>query len=203
MSYALFAFALGVAAVLPGPAIAALVSRVITSGWRDILPFLIGLWIAELIWLWVVLGGLSVIAQNFQLLFQIIRWAGIAWLCWLAYSMWRQPVASGEGELPRAGNPLSMFLTGLAVNLGNPKAMAFFVALLPSILDLTMVSLFDWAALSVITLLVLAISDGGWVLMAVQARRILRTPRAVRFANRLGAVAMGGAAAALASKSQN
>ena len=46
-----FALTLPVAAGLPGPRIAALVARVLTSGVRDVLPFLAAMWLGEVLWL--------------------------------------------------------------------------------------------------------------------------------------------------------
>src|SRR6266700_2577465 len=60
-----FALALMVAAGSPGPSIAALIARVLTSGLRDVLPFLAAMWIGEAIWLAVAVAGLAVVAQAF------------------------------------------------------------------------------------------------------------------------------------------
>jgi threonine/homoserine/homoserine lactone efflux protein len=49
-------------------------------------------------------------------------------------------------------------------------------------------------------LVVLAGIDLAWALLAARARRLLRSPRAVRLANRTSASAMAGAAAAIAAK---
>jgi len=50
-SLLIFAGALLVAAGSPGPSIAALVARVLTNGYRDVLPFLAAMWIGEALWL--------------------------------------------------------------------------------------------------------------------------------------------------------
>jgi threonine/homoserine/homoserine lactone efflux protein len=49
-------------------------------------------------------------------------------------------------------------------------------------------------------LAVLVAVDMAWVLLAVQARRFLRSARAMRTANRTGAGMMAGAAAAIAAR---
>jgi threonine/homoserine/homoserine lactone efflux protein len=46
-----FALALMVAAGSPGPSVAALVARVLTNGFRDVLPFLAAMWLGEALWL--------------------------------------------------------------------------------------------------------------------------------------------------------
>ena len=199
-SLLIFAAALFVAAASPGPSVAALVARVMTRGWRDVLPFLAGLWVAEAIWLTLAVFGLYVVAQTFHAVFVVIKWAGVAYLVWLAWKMWTAPAAIGE-EAPRSETtPLRLFAAGLAVALGNPKAMLFYLALVPAIIDITRVSLLGWAELTLIMTIVLAATDLSWTFAAAQARRLLRSRRAVRITNRVSAGMMAGAAAAIASK---
>src|SRR5688500_11077295 len=75
-----FAGTLVVSAGSPGPSIAALVSRVLTRGFRDVLPFLAAMWLGEVLWLTLAVAGLTAIAESFHLLFVAIKWAGIAYL---------------------------------------------------------------------------------------------------------------------------
>ena len=91
-----------------------------------------------------------------------------------------------------------MFFTGLAVALGNPKLMIFYLAFLPSIIDLAVVTPFIWLELTLTLGVALIAGDFLWVLMASQARRWLKSPRAVKLANRISATVMGGAATAIA-----
>jgi threonine/homoserine/homoserine lactone efflux protein len=200
ISYILFAGALFLNAGVPGPSITALVSRVITNGWRNVIPFIAAMWIGEVIWLTMAMAGLTTLAQTFQTGFHIIKWGSIAYLCWLAIKMWHKPVIEGAEELPRRSSSWSMFSAGMALTLGNPKIMVFYLALLPSFIDLPKAGASEWAILASITLVTLAGIDLTWTFLAHKARALLRTPGAVRLANRLGAVAMGGAAAAIAAR---
>lgn len=200
-SLLIFAGALLVAAGSPGPSIAALVARVIARGFRDVLPFLMAMWIGEAIWLSLAVFGLAYVAQTFHAIFVAVKWAGIAYLVYLAWKMWKAPLAVEEGELPRDDSPMKLFLAGMAVTLGNPKIMMFYLALLPTIVDLTSVSVIGWAELTATMALVLIAIDCTWVLAAAQARRLIRSPRAMRIANRISAGTMAGAAAAIAARS--
>jgi threonine/homoserine/homoserine lactone efflux protein len=78
--------------------------------------------------------------------------------------------------------------------------MMFYVALLPSIIDLGGVTLTGWLELVVAMFLVLVVVDLAWVLLAAKARQFLKSPRAVRIANRVSAGAMASAAAAIATR---
>ena len=197
---AVFAAALFVAAGSPGPSIAALVARVLTRGISGVLPFLAAMWIGEAVWLSLAVFGLAAIAHTFQLVFAALKWAGVAYLLYLAWKMWTAPVSFGEHVLPVAGSPLKLFLAGMAITLGNPKIMLFYLALLPTIIDLGGVSVAGWAELTAVMVLVLIVIDLGWALMASGARQFLKSVRAVRIANRCSAGLMAGAAAAIATR---
>jgi threonine/homoserine/homoserine lactone efflux protein len=147
-SLIIFASALLVAAGSPGPSIAALVARVITRGFREVSPFLLAMWIGEAIWLACAIFGLAFIAETFHLAFIAIKYAGVIYLLYLAWKMWTAPVAVHEGDIPEADSRWKLFLAGMAVTLGNPKIMMFYLALLPTIIDLSAVSLFGWAELA-------------------------------------------------------
>jgi threonine/homoserine/homoserine lactone efflux protein len=202
-SFAVFCVALALNAGAPGPSVAALVARVLAKGARDVLPFLAAMWIGEVVWLMMALAGLSTLAERFHAAFNLLRWAGVGYLVWLAVKMWRQPAAPPDGEAnarSARGDAAKMFATGLALTLGNPKIMVFYLALLPSLLDLSKVDLGVAATLMGLTFATLAAVDLAWVAAASRARRLLSTPRALRLANRSGALALGGAAAVIATR---
>jgi threonine/homoserine/homoserine lactone efflux protein len=96
--------------------------------------------------------------------------------------------------------PLRMFLAGLKVTLGNPKIMVFYLALLPTIVDLARAGPIAWSELTLTMLIVLILVDLGWVMLAVRARKLLTSQRAVKIANRTSATMMAGAAAAIATR---
>lgn len=198
-SLLIFAAALAVAAGSPGPSIAALVARVLSRGHRDVWPFLAAMWLGEALWLGWAVWGLTALAARFALGFLVLKWLGVAYLLWLAWKMWRAPVAA-PGEMPDRTSAWGMFGAGLAVTLGNPKIMVFYLALLPAILDLSGVTLAGWAELTLTMFAVLIAVDVAWVLAATQARRLLRSPAALRLANRLSAGLLAGAAGAIAAR---
>jgi threonine/homoserine/homoserine lactone efflux protein len=196
----IFAGALLIAAGSPGPSVAALVARVIARGWRDVAPFVVAMWIGEALWLTLAVYGLSALAGALHWAFVAMKYLGVAYLLWLAWKMWSAPVAVGsDGPEPRAGS-LRMFLAGLAVTLGNPKIMLFYLALLPTIIDLAGISLVAWLELTATMLVILAAIDIAYIVLAARARRLLRSPRLLRIANRVSAAVLGGAAAAITTQ---
>jgi threonine/homoserine/homoserine lactone efflux protein len=195
-----FALALLVAAGSPGPSIAALVARVLTSGFRDVLPFLAAMWIGEAVWLTLAVAGLAVVAQTFAVLFTVIKFVGVGYLLYLAWKMWTAPAEAAANQLPIGQKPWRMFLAGMTITLGNPKIMVFYLAVVPAMLDLGRLDLAAWAELTLTMLVVLMTIDLSWALGAARARRLLRNRRAVRLANRTSAAVMIGAAAAIAAE---
>ena len=195
-----FALALIIAAGTPGPSIAALVARVLTNGFRDVLPFLAAMWLGEAMWLTCAVAGLAVIARSFGMVFIVLKFVGVAYLLFLAWKMWRAPADVQGSDLPSGQSPWRMFIAGLLVTLGNPKIMMFYLALLPTIIDLSRIGTVAWFELTLTMLIVLMAVDFGWALLATRARKLLNTRRAVKFTNRASATVMAGVAAAIATR---
>jgi threonine/homoserine/homoserine lactone efflux protein len=198
---AVFATALFLAAASPGPGIAAIVARVLGRGTGGAFAFTAGVAIGDVVWLTFAVAGLAVLAQTFHGVFLVVKWAGIAYLLYLAFKMWTAPVEAREIEATTTREkPWTLFLAGLAVTMGNPKVMVFYLALLPTILDLAHVTALGYAELVAVTLTVLAVVFGLYILLAARARLLFTSPKAIRRVNRGSAVAMAGAAAWVASR---
>ena len=195
----LFAASLTLASGSPGPSIAALVARVLTRGPRSVLPFLAAMWIGEAIWLACAVFGLAVIAQTFQTAFAALKIAGVGYLAFLAWKMWTAPVSEAE-PLPDAGSGWRLFGAGLAVTLGNPKIMVFYLALLPSLVDLAAIGWLGYVELAAVVAAVLSVVFSAYVLMAARARNLFAAPARVRALNRGSALAMAGSAGWVAAR---
>ncbi len=199
LALAIFAGALFLNAGSPGPSVAALVSQVLSRGARSVLPFLAAMWIGEALWLAAAVAGLAVVAERLHEVFVVVKWAGVLYLLWLAIGLWRDPgKPEDESTAPTGG--WRLFATGMALTIGNPKIMVFYVALLPTLLDVRAIGLADWALLTAVQIGVMAFVDLSWVAAASGARRFLTSPRAVRWTRRASALAMGGAAATIAAR---
>jgi threonine/homoserine/homoserine lactone efflux protein len=96
-----------------------------------------------------------VLAQTFAAVFTVLRYLGAAYLLFLAWKMWRAPAELPEDALPAGGqHPWRMFGAGLLVTLGNPKIMVFYMALLPTLVDLGRLGPLGWGQLTLTMLLV-------------------------------------------------
>ncbi|GEO17072.1 LysE family translocator [Microvirga aerophila] len=196
-----FATALFIAAASPGPGIAAIVARVLGRGTQGAVAFSAGLAIGDVVWLTFAIVGLAALAQAFHGVFLAVKWAGAVYLLYIAYKLWTAPAAAQEVAADaKAEHPAKLFLGGLAVTMGNPKVMVFYLALLPTIIDLTRVTLLGYAELVTATLAVLAVVFAAYIGLASRARRLFTSPRGIRILNRTTGTVMAGAAAAVASR---
>jgi threonine/homoserine/homoserine lactone efflux protein len=86
-----FATALFIAAASPGPGIAAIVARVLGRGPRGAVAFSIGIALGDVVWLTFAIVGLAALAQAFHGVFLAVKYAGVAYLLYIAYKLWTAP----------------------------------------------------------------------------------------------------------------
>ena len=199
----LFVFAVAYFAivVMPGPGVTALVARVLVRGTHGAPAFIAGFVTGSLMWFAVAAAGLAVVAAAFAPVFVVIRYAGGAYLLYLAWKLWNAPVRIADAESDISPDRRDrLFLAGLAINLGNPKVIVFFLALLPTVVDLGGLTLTGGVELAAVIAAVASSVLAIYALAAARARRLFTSPRALRLVNRGSSVAMVGAAAAVAAR---
>lgn len=197
-----FAVALGIAAAIPGPGVAALVGRSLATGFRPTLPMVLGLIAGDLTYLTVAVLGLAFIAESLGTFFFVVKWAGIAYLLYLAWKFWTARSDKLIANInAKTATPFQTFLAGLAVTLGNPKTITFYLALTPTIVDVTHLTLISYLELVGIVFVVLGVVITPYVALAARARTTFEKPAALKRLNRTAATLLAGAAAGLAFKS--
>jgi len=196
-----YAGALAIAAAIPGPGVVALVARALGSGFRSSLFMALGLVLGDLTYLSAVVLGLAVLAQTFGTAFLVVKWIGVAYLAWLAWTFWHTGIRATtvNAERTRDG-AFASILAGLLVTLGNPKTMVFYLAITPTIIDIASVTPTDFGMLVAVTAMVLLVVLVPYLVLAARARWFLSTPRALKALNRTAATVMAGAAVAIAAR---
>ncbi|MGO4334384.1 LysE family translocator [Labrys sp. KB_33_2] len=198
---AVYAGALFVAAALPGPGIAALVARVLGKGVRESLGFVVGIALGDLVWLGFAAAGLAVLAQSFAGVFLVIKYAGVAYLLYLAWKLWTTAnLAQAVDSDTRSESGWRSFLGGLSITLGNPKVMVFYTALLPNLIDLGHLSPASFVELAIVTEAVLAAVFAFYIALAGRARSLLTSPRAMRLLARSCGTIIAGTAVTIATR---
>ncbi|EQM69907.1 hypothetical protein L682_12605, partial [Aquipseudomonas alcaligenes OT 69] len=97
----------------------------------------IGLQLGLALQIAIVAAGVGAILATSALAFSAIKWFGVVYLVYLAVRQWRalpSDLAADSAERP-LGRPLTMVLRGFLVNVSNPKAIVFMLAVLPQFID--------------------------------------------------------------------
>lgn len=194
---AAFAVIFAAACASPGPAVAAVLARVMAKGSAGIIWFVLGLMLGDILWLSAAVFGLAALAALVQPLFLVLKYLGAAYLLFLAWKLWSAPAIAAAAE-PVRGQGVRLFGGGLLLTMGNPKTMLFYLALLPALIDLPNLTATGFLEIAATVVVIFAIIFTGYVVLAVHARRMFTSPRAIRIVNRTSGAAMAGAAAVVA-----
>ncbi len=198
---AFFAAVLAVAAATPGPAVVALIARTLARGRNGAVVFIAALALGDVLWLAAATMGLAALATALGSLFFLVRLAGAAYLVVLAVRLWHAPAAAPDAApLPEPKGALGLFGAGLALSMGNPKTMAFYLALLPAMMDLESLSALGFAEMAGVIVAVLSVIFAFYVYLADRARRLVARPSAMRVINRVCGTVLAGTAVAVATK---
>ena len=195
---ATYALALFVVALIPGPGITALVARALGTTFSESLAMAVGISLGDLVFLTAVVLGLSVVAQTFGFIFLIIKYVGAAYLAWMAYKIWTSGIVRTDITATSRASVFQALISGLFVTLGNPKAMLFYLALVPTLIDITTVTFSDYVILMVVSVAVLLVVTIPYIALAAKARDLLRHPAALKRLNRASATFLAGTAGYIA-----
>lgn len=188
-----YAAALSIAAAIPGPGIAALVGQSLGNGLRASLFFLGGMALGDIVYLSVAVAGLAAIAQIFAGAFLIIKICGGIYLVYLAWKFWTNKAGLTRVNDMSRRKGLKAMVAGFTVTLGNPKVVVFYLALLPTVLDLKTVGPSQWVALCGLTTAVLFAALSPYAVLASKARGMMRRSGALVRLNRIAAGIIGAA----------
>jgi len=190
---ATFTAAYAVAVLVPGPGVAAVVARALGGGFRGALPMVLGILAGDLIYFIFAVFGLAAIATWFGPVFVIIRWAGAAYLLYIAYKFWTARPGS-EQMKPKNEGSWRTFLAGFSLTMGNPKTIVFYLAILPSVVPLDQMNPIAFAELTAIVIIVLLVIGCGYAWLASAARDMFTSPRALGRLNKTAGAMMATAA---------
>ena len=183
----LFALTYFVAVATPGPGIAAVLARALAQGLKGMPAFIAGFVLGDLTLYAAAAAGFAALAGAYAPIFLAIKWGGAAYLLWLSYQLWTAPAeASADPWAEQTSDaPLSLFLTTYSLTLGNPKPILFFVALLPSIIDLETLTLVDFITVALLIALIIAGTLTAYAVAAAKARQLFASVPARRRINRI------------------
>lgn len=184
----------------PGPGVAAVVARGLAHGMKGTPAFIAGFLVGDLVWFGIAATGLAALARTAATLFVAIKWAGVVYLLYLAWKLWTAPARRVAVQAGDQAHGWRAFTGSMLLTLGNPKAILFFLALLPTVVDLATLNLLSIAEISLAICVVQPAVLIPYALLAAKARNLFTTPGAVRTLNRSSGVAMAGAAVVVATR---
>lgn len=185
----------------PGPNMLMVMSSAARHGIRAALAAMAGCMSALLIMMCISAAGLGMLLQASPTLFDVMRWAGAAYLVYLGVKSWRAPVDDALKGMPTApvASDVVLFFRGFLVAASNPKAILFAAAFLPQFITVSEPRLPQF----VILLATFALIEGGWYMAyAAGGQRIavyLQRASVLRLFNRLTGGAFVGFGALMAA----
>lgn len=197
----LFAAAIGIANATPGPTIATFVARILSMGPARNIGFAIGLVLGDILWLAAAVFGLAALAAEAHEIMVVLKYAGAAYIVYLAYKMWTAPAVSPAQGAGDKKLRLGSIAGGLSMAISNPKTMLFYLALLPNLVPLASITVAGFAELSLLLAIVYSAVLACYMASVAYARGLIASPRTLRYANRGSAVFLTGTAAIVATRS--
>lgn len=197
-----FFIAILIFGVTPGPGVFAIMARALVNGAKDCFMLALGMTISDILYLIAACYGLAAIATHWSEVFTIIRIVGAIYLVYLGWMMWNAPLNLEQSETKASQTSVSLsFLQGFLISASNPKVILFYIAFLPTFMDLSVLSGGDIILASVLTLFALMIGLMAIAIFASQARRWFQSEAATKRLNRSAGSIMVAAGAYLASRS--
>ena len=164
----------------PGAGAINTMSNALNQGWRRSIWGVLGQQAALIVHVVIVAAGVGLLVSRSPVLFEIIRYAGVAYLVYLGIRLilTRPEVVEGPDQVRSREPAWSIFRRGFWVNLLNPKAIVFFLAFVPQFISLDRDALPQYAILIGTVMVVDVIVM--WFFFAAAAKPFRRFTRSVR-----------------------
>ena len=197
-----FFFAAWLICLSPGPGVLSSVTAGMRWGFRRALWNILGLEVGSMILIGSVATGLGAILSASVVAFNAIKWCGAAYLVWLGVQQWRTPVrplAADPGGLEATATAGRIFVRGLLINVSNPKAILFTLAVTPQFVDSSLPQWPQYLTIMATLLFTDTVSMSAYTILGARALQALRNPGVLRWTNRGFGSLFIGAGAALAA----
>lgn len=170
----LLAFSIGmiILAVSPGPGVLASVSTAVSKGFKASLLFILGLVFGDIFFFILALVGMSAISKVMGQLFYIIKMVGGIYLIYIGWDI----IKHRKDEIifnKDKSSKYKTFISALLVTLGNPKAILFYASIVPTIIDINRINLYEVLAIIFIISAVSFIVIGTYCYIAILSKTLL------------------------------
>jgi threonine/homoserine/homoserine lactone efflux protein len=189
-----------IVALVPGPAVFAIIARTFSSGFSRGLMMIIGITLGDFIFILLALFGLSIISEIMGTTFLIIKYASAAYLIWLGINLIKSKATAEDIKASKESSLVGNLATGLMINLGNPKAIVFYIGLFPAFIDVNQVVAVDVLVIMGIATLAFGSVNICYALLALRAKKMLKSPNALSVINKTAGTIMISTGALVAIK---
>ena len=180
----LYCGALLILFLTPGPVWLAMMARALSGGFQAAWPLALGVAIGDMLWPLVAVLGITWILSVFDTVMEVLRWIASGVFILMGVALIRQAgeKISSDIRLTRPGM-WSGFVAGIVAILGNPKAVLFYIGVLPGFFDLRAVTGPDIGLILAASVIVPLIGNLSIALLVGRLRGFLTTPRTLRRIN--------------------
>jgi threonine/homoserine/homoserine lactone efflux protein len=182
----LYAGAVLILFAVPGPVWAGIMARAISGGFNAAWPLAVGVVIGDILWPLLAIKGVAWIVSLYADFLTPLRWLGSAIFVWLGVQLIRHADRgiSTDSRLTRPGM-WSGFTAGVLVIIGNPKAILFYMGVLPGFFDLSQINRWDIIAICLVSAIIPLTGNLMLALLLAQVRQLLSSPVALRRTNQI------------------
>jgi threonine/homoserine/homoserine lactone efflux protein len=183
-SLLLYAGAMVILFITPGPVWVAIIARGLSGGFSAAWPLAVGVALGDMAWPLAAIFGLSWIISVYDGFLDALRWVAVGiflLMGWLLIRHADRPVGQ-DSRLTRPGR-WAGFAAGVAAVVGNPKAILFYMGVLPGFFDLRTVTGPDIAAILAVSVAIPMAGNLLFALMVDRIRAVLSSPAAIRRLN--------------------
>lgn len=192
MSYPVwFAYMLAcwVISISPGAGAIASMSSGLNYGFKRGYWNALGLQLALLVQIAIVAADVGVLFATTPWAFLAVKWFGVLYLLYLAYLQWTAPSQSIDIQVEHQQKSIAkLLLNGFVVNITNPKAIVFLLAVLPQFLDLAKPQMIQYIVMAATMVSIDLIVMAGYTGLASKVLRLLKSSKQQKFMNRTFAI---------------
>ncbi|WP_312387043.1 homoserine/homoserine lactone efflux protein [Atlantibacter hermannii] len=169
----------------PGSGAINTMSTAMSHGYRGAVASITGLQLGLAIHIVLVGIGLGALFSRSLMAFEVLKWAGAAYLIWLGIQQWRAAGAIDLHTLAKSQPRRKLFQRAVFVNLTNPKSIVFLAALFPQFIVPHQPQVAQYVILGVTTIVVDVIVMIGYATLATRIALWIKGPKQMKALNRV------------------
>ena len=191
-----YAFAMFILFLTPGPVWIVLLARIFSNGWSGGLPLACGVIIADFTWSFLAVISLSSISEAIPSITKTLTWVAAGFFLYLAIKLWLKPsydlnnikLSKVSSKLKFNSIYLESFMTGLLINFSNPKAILFYISIMPGFFVLNQLTNTDAVIIASISALVPFIGNIMLIALVSPVRQLMQSPSAQKKLNQISSI---------------